>query len=1199
MQTKSKTLLIFTTIFILAAHHAVLAQQAEFDFSRWPGTVNLEGEHLGDLLGSTVVAGDFDGDGWQDLVIGAPQSDEPGKASCGKVYVIYGKAGYEGSYVLDDPFVDHLTLSGDTGNDELGNVIDVWDVEGNGSDDLLLGAPKADVSGKVDAGKIYLLYGGSRTTGEFNIGEFPGMLRVDGNEAADQFGASVAAGDFTGDLETDLIVGAPLAEPAGEASTTGIAYLLKGPLGSGVKTLDALASMVVYGEQTDDRLGSQVLGLNLNDTGPDDMVFAAPNADLPDEQRERGILYVMFGSGSLPAEVELAQGDSADVTMAGNAGSSRFGTALDGGDIDGNGYDEIVAGAPGGGSVLVIEGRSSFDPFIDLTYSSPALSISGSDSLGSVLQVNDYTGDGLADIFLGTPATAPSGKAYLVNGGPLTGASGSVPDLGRCIFSGDRTGDRLGQAVCLGDFVKDGKPDMIIGAPQAEGEEGTDAGLVYIVKGGTPYLTDLYPGYGESGIPADFDMEFWIRDDLTASEEDINLNTLEVYLSGYTFTAADFDTTGSVGAEAIHVLLDIVPGTFLPNTAVDAEITGFDKAGNEIPTTQYVFHMLNDFTGPWLENIAPPDSSKYQPVQPEIAFSILDAASGVDLDEVWMHVAYDTTAGMPVTDTFFPKTDTLIVVDTISVSPLGYRISYIPPEPFMMGDQIHVEVEGKDFAGFPLQDPRKWLFTTVDNDTLPPILQNEFPANGASGVEVQAVNVDGFLVEIYDEQTGVNPASIDVTRTYEAISGDTTVSITDLIEIGRIDANLYTVSYRPTGQEGDPQFQYGETARFNVRAFDLAFEPNLMDTTYSFILETDINPPEITGRQPNPDLVDLISVFSEIKFDITDDKSGVDDSTIVFKVNNEEIDIEDLISPNEYLGYTIRYPNIPDSLEQVPLPEDTVTVSAWAADNVGNEMVLPEEWSFIAVPDSRTPRMTFSMEMLLVEQSDTIEVWETIPPSDYLLNKIPQDSIRISFTVTDTIDEWESGIDLSTMLIMMELENTGPPPIILLSEGEETHTGYKTGTMDIDETESPGLYNVSFEPDRLSIAEEVTLSVSVRDKGGIQVVEQLRFNISYGGRLNKPFPPIITPAHGSDPNNRTTILFLGEGSGTFTLYNLEGYAVYSEENIPPLSGSLYKVTWGGEYGAPGSSQRIVPAGLYVYQFKSSSKVYNGTIAVAR
>ena len=1199
MQTKIRIILTIVITIVLFPVGIAFGQQAEFDFSRWGGAVSLEGEHSGDLLGCDIATGDFDGDGWRDLIIGAPQADAAGKSTCGKVYVIYGKAGYEGAYVVDNPFVDNLTLTGDSASDMLGSFICVRDVDEDGSDDLLLGAPQADVAGKMDAGKLYLIYGGSETTGEYAVGGFPGVLEVDGNTAGDQFGFTADAGEFTGDGNIDLIVGAPLAEPVGGLAATGAAYLLDGPLGSGVKTASAMASMVVYGEQTDDRLGSTVLDVNLNGAGADDIVIAAPNADLPEEQKERGILYVIFGSSSLPGTINLAEGDSADVTIAGLASSSRFGAALAGGDIDGDGYDEIVAGAPVGGTVLVVQGGSTFDPFIDLTFSSPALSISGADSLGMELHVDDYSQDGLSDIFIGVPAASPGGKGYLVNGGPLTGASGSASVLGRCIFSGDRTGDRLGHAVTLGDFDDDGKPDMIIAAPLAEEEEGSSAGIVYMVRGGTPYLTELYPGYDDSAIPVDFDLEFWARDDLTNGEEGIDLDLFEVYLSGYTYTAVDFDTSGSAGAGAIHVFLDIVPGTFVPNTTVDAEITGFDRDGNEIPTTQYVFQMLTDFTGPWLTNMAPADSSKFQPLQPEISFSILDAASGVDLDEVWMHVTYDTSMGMPVTATFFPKNDTLVSVDIISTTPLGYRIAYTPPDPFMMGDQIEVEVEGKDFAGFVLQDPQEWIFSTVDNDTIPPWLQSESPANRAVQVEVQAVNVDGISFEIYDEQTGIDPASIEITRTYEAVLGDTTVPVTGLSEIARINANLYSVSYRPTGAEGDPQFQYGETARFNVRAYDLAFEPNLMDTTYTFILETDINPPEIAGRQPNPVQVDSISVFSDIRFDITDDKSGVDPSTIVFKLNDEVKDTENLRSQNDYNGYRIQYPNIPDSLEQVPLPEGLLSVSAWAADHVGNEMASPEEWSFIAVPDSRKPFISFSMEQLLIEQSDTIEVWETILPSDYLINKIPQDSIRISFTVTDTVDEWESGIDFNTMLIMMELENSGASPIVLITDGVETRTGYKTGTMDIDETGSPKVYSITFEPDRFSIAEEATLTVSVRDKGGLQVLGKLEFNITYGGRLNKPFPPIITPTHGIDPNNRTTILFLGGGAGSFTVYNLDGYKVYGEENISPLSGSLYKVTWGGEFGAPGSGNRVVPAGLYVYQFKSNKKVYNGTIAVAR
>jgi hypothetical protein len=136
--------------------------------------------------------------------------------------------------------------------------------------------------------------------------------------------------------------------------------------------------------------------------------------------------------------------------------------------------------------------------------------------------------------------------------------------------------------------------------------------------------------------------------------------------------------------------------------------------------------------------------------------------------------------------------------------------------------------------------------------------------------------------------------------------------------------------------------------------------------------------------------------------------------------------------------------------------------------------------------------------------------------------------------------------------------------------------------------------------EELSIAEEVKLSVQVADFGGNEILGELTFNVTYGDRINKPFPPIITPGHGTDPNNRTAILFLGSGTdkGTFTVYDVNSRKVYIEKSIVPV-GSVYKVTWGGEFGSPESPGSLVPSGLYVYQFKAGKNIFNGTIAVAR
>ena len=161
-------------------------KQADFDFSKWGGLLKISGEHSGDMLGCSVVLADFDGDGWQDLIMGAPQSDASGgRLSCGKVYVVYGKPGFEGNYSLNDSFIDKLVLVGDQPFDQLGYVIDAADVNGDNKDDLLLGVPMADAGGVNDRGRVYVIFGRAGMTSQYDISSYPEVLVIDGDGAGE------------------------------------------------------------------------------------------------------------------------------------------------------------------------------------------------------------------------------------------------------------------------------------------------------------------------------------------------------------------------------------------------------------------------------------------------------------------------------------------------------------------------------------------------------------------------------------------------------------------------------------------------------------------------------------------------------------------------------------------------------------------------------------------------------------------------------------------------------------------------------------------------------------------------------------------------------------------------------------------------------------------------------------------------------
>jgi len=217
------------------------------------GTV--AGERLGDVV---KPAGDFNGDGLADVIFATPKANASGRAEAGRVFLVFGQANQIGDYRLDDVSslkgtqIPGLIFEGQGAFDHFGTRITaVYDVNGDGVDDILVAAPDADAPGKNDCGKIYLIYGkknilkvdsatdfkyvdydGDGTPDEFwsvqDIGtSLPGAVYI-GEAEGDQLQAIAPAGDVNGDAIGDFLVGAPHATVSDVQKNAGKAYLIFG-----------------------------------------------------------------------------------------------------------------------------------------------------------------------------------------------------------------------------------------------------------------------------------------------------------------------------------------------------------------------------------------------------------------------------------------------------------------------------------------------------------------------------------------------------------------------------------------------------------------------------------------------------------------------------------------------------------------------------------------------------------------------------------------------------------------------------------------------------------------------------------------------------------------------------------------------------------------------------------------------------------
>jgi hypothetical protein len=319
----------------------------------------IAGSAGGTHSGHSVGSGDFNGDGFSDLIVGEP--DNAG----GNSYVIFGKAsGFDSSLALSSlDGTDGFVLFGGSGNSGL-SVASAGDLNGDGIDDFVIGAPNAG------NGQASVVFGQSSFASSMELSALDGSdgFTLIGDTASDKAGFSVAAaGDVNGDGIGDLIVG----EPDAGYNSPGYTYVVFGD-GAGFDSSIELSSMDgtngfrMTAQPAYSDAGSSVASAgDFNGDGYDDLIIGGPDGSFSGSAN--GSVFVVFGhGGAFASSLEMVTNNPldgfgglrldgpTDIGLFVHAGAS----VASAGDINGDGYDDLVIGAPEGGSLAGHEGDS-------------------------------------------------------------------------------------------------------------------------------------------------------------------------------------------------------------------------------------------------------------------------------------------------------------------------------------------------------------------------------------------------------------------------------------------------------------------------------------------------------------------------------------------------------------------------------------------------------------------------------------------------------------------------------------------------------------------------------------------------------------------------------------------------------------------------------------------------------------------------